>query len=75
MTRHLNGYVGALLATGGALVAYRAGRTHAAWREVRSARYSARPGRKLAWSHSARLAAGVAVIIAGLLMAGFEMSR
>jgi hypothetical protein len=74
MTRQFNAYL-VLIVTGGMLVAYRVGRTHAAWREVRSARFSVRTGRRLAWSHTARLAAGIAMVIAGLLMAGFELSR
>jgi hypothetical protein len=70
----MNAYV-ILLATGGVLLAYRAGRTHAAWREVRSARFSVRMGRRLAWTHTVRLLAGAAMVTAGLLMAGFELSR
>ena len=65
-------FLGALLATGGLIVV--AYRPHAAWREGRSARYTLRAGRRLAWSHTARLAAGVAAVITGLLLAGFEMA-
>ncbi|MEU4425405.1 hypothetical protein AB0F81_32695 [Actinoplanes sp. NPDC024001] len=69
-------YLGALLATGGLIVVtHRVGRTRGAWREARPARFSVRSGRKLAWSHTARLAAGVAAVIIGLLMAGFELAR
>ncbi|WP_328461062.1 hypothetical protein OHA21_31530 [Actinoplanes sp. NBC_00393] len=66
-------YLGALLATSGLIaVVYR---PHAAWREARPARYSVRSGRRLAWSHTVRLAAGVVAMIIGLLMAGFELAR
>ncbi|MBG0560063.1 hypothetical protein [Actinoplanes aureus] len=65
-------YLGALLATGGLIVV--AYRPNAAWREARSARYSMRTGRKLAWSHTVRLAAGVTAVIVGLLIAGFELA-
>jgi hypothetical protein len=66
-------YLSALLATGGLLVV--AYRPPAAWRQARSARYSVRTGRRLAWPHTVRLAAGVTAMIAGLLLAGFELAR
>ncbi|MEU8243189.1 hypothetical protein AB0C07_33455 [Actinoplanes missouriensis] len=69
-------YVGAALTAGGVLaVAYRLGRTHAAWHEVTAAKHAVRTNRRVAWAHTIRLAAGIAIVLIALLAAGFNLAR
>ena len=68
-------YLSVALTAGGLLaVAYRMGRAHAAWHEVHAARGAVRQNRRVAWSHTLRLAAGVLVILIGLLAAAFQLA-
>ncbi|WP_229069204.1 hypothetical protein [Actinoplanes sp. DH11] len=55
------------------VVAYRAGRARAAWHDVHAAKHAVRDTRRIAWAHTARLAAGMAVVLIGLLAAGFQL--
>ncbi|AEV87939.1 hypothetical protein ACWT_6928 [Actinoplanes sp. SE50] len=66
--------LGALLAAVAVpFLAYRAGRTHAAWQDARSTRRSLRQDRRTAWAHTARLAAGALVLLAGLTAAALGL--
>jgi hypothetical protein len=58
--------VASVLATASVLLlGYRAGRTHAAWRDVRSARRAVLVNRRYAWSHTVRMfVVGLAVLAA-----------
>ncbi|WP_433826697.1 hypothetical protein ACQP2E_31985 [Actinoplanes sp. CA-015351] len=68
-------YVSVALTAGGLLVvAYRMGRVHAAWHEVHAAKHGVRQNRREAWAHTVRLAAGIAVTLMGLLVAGFQLA-
>jgi hypothetical protein len=42
---------------------YRAGRTHAAWREVRAAKRAVVANRRHAWAHTVRTAAAAAALL------------
>jgi hypothetical protein len=68
--------IGTLLAAGVVpVLAYRFGRAQAAWQDARSAKRSLRHDRRTAWSHTARLAVGAAVLLAGLTVAAFGLAR
>ncbi len=68
--------IGTLLAAGVVpLIAYRIGRTQAAWQDARSAKRSLRRDRRTAWSHTVRLAVGAAVLLLGLTAAAFGLAR
>jgi hypothetical protein len=45
---------------------YRAGRTHAAWRDVRSAKRAVAVNRRHAWGHTLRAVAGALAIMIAL---------
>ncbi|GAA4591318.1 hypothetical protein BJY16_000230 [Actinoplanes octamycinicus] len=67
--------LGTLLAVGAVpVIAYRLGRTHAAWQDVRSSKRSFRRDRRTAWSHTARLAVGT-LLLAGLTAAAWDLAR
>ncbi|BCJ42218.1 hypothetical protein GCM10010168_87840 [Actinoplanes ianthinogenes] len=57
------------------VIAYRLGRTHAAWQDARSSKRSFRQDRRTAWSHTARLAAGAALVLLGLTAAAYDLAR
>jgi small-conductance mechanosensitive channel len=63
-----------LTATTMIVLGYRAGRTHAAWKDVRAAKQAVRAGRKHAWRHTVVLAAGVIAVLAALLTAGIDLA-
>ena len=76
MFHRLAGFVSVMLTAGGLLtVAYRAGRTHAAWHDVRAAKHAVRDSRRTARTHSARLAVGIALVLIGLVAAGINLSQ
>jgi archaellum component FlaF (FlaF/FlaG flagellin family) len=64
-----------LTATAMIVVGYRAGRTHAAWKNVRTAKQAVRAGRRHAWRHTVVLLAGTVAVVATLLAAGFDLGR
>ncbi|GAA2903943.1 hypothetical protein Acy02nite_52390 [Actinoplanes cyaneus] len=68
--------IGTLLAAGVVpVIAYRIGRTQAAWRDARNAKRSLRADRRTAWSHTARLAVGAIVLLLGLTAAAVGLTR
>ncbi|WIM95259.1 hypothetical protein ACTOB_007345 [Actinoplanes oblitus] len=68
--------IGAALAVAAVpAIAYRLGRTHAAWQDVRSSRRSFRRDRRTAWSHTARLAVGAVLVLLSLTVAAFDLAR
>jgi uncharacterized membrane protein len=68
--------IGSLLAAGAVpVLAYRLGRTHAAWADARSSKQSFRRIRRIAWAHTARLAVGAVLVLLGLTAAAFDLAR
>lgn len=68
--------IGTLLAAGAVpFLAYRLGRTQAAWQDARSAKRSLRRDRRNAWSHTARLATGALLLLLGLTAAAVDLAR
>jgi hypothetical protein len=63
-----------LTATTMIVLGYRAGRTHAAWKDVRAAKSALRAGRRHAWRHTVVLLAGAVAVLATLLAAGFDLA-
>ena len=57
------------------LLGYRAGRTHAAWKDVRDARRALVVNRRHAWRHTARLLGATAAILVTLAAAGYGAAR
>jgi hypothetical protein len=57
------------------VLGYRAGRTHAAWKDVRDAKRAVAVNRRHAWRHTLTLTVGTAVVLVTLLAAGYDMSR
>jgi hypothetical protein len=51
---------------------YRAGRTHAAWRDVRSAKRSVAASRRTAWGHTLRMILGALAILITLAAVGWD---
>ncbi|MEU4688080.1 hypothetical protein [Actinoplanes sp. NPDC023714] len=69
-------YLSVALTAGGLLaIAYRLGRCQAAWHEVAAAKQGLRANRRVAWLHTVRLAVATAVVLLGLLAAGFHLAR
>ena len=64
-----------LTATTVILIGYRAGRTHAAWRDLRDAKRAVQLNRRHAWAHSVRLAATVLAVLATMLIAAYNAVR
>ena len=64
-----------LTATTMIVLGYRAGRTHAAWKDVRAAKHAVRSSRKHAWRHTVVLLAGAVAVLATLLAAGFDLAQ
>jgi hypothetical protein len=54
---------------------YRAGRSHAAWKDVRDAKRAVAANRRAAWRHTVALTVGTAVVLVTLLAAGYDMSH
>ena len=68
-------YLSVVLTAGGLVaVAYRLGRTQAAWHEVGAAKQGLRSNRRIAWLHTVRLAVAVTLLLLALLAAGFSLS-
>ncbi|MEV6492883.1 hypothetical protein AB0M20_30315 [Actinoplanes sp. NPDC051633] len=63
-----------LTATTVLVIGYRLGRTHAAWRDVRSAKKSVSASRRAAWRHTATLFLGTVALVLTLAVAGYELS-
>jgi hypothetical protein len=57
------------------VLGYRAGRTHAVWRDVRKARESLRVTRREAWSRTVHIAAATVLTVAALLTAAIGAFR
>ena len=57
------------------VLGYRRGRTHAAWRDVRSAKQSVAASRRSAWRHTVTFAAGAAALLITLVAAGYDLSK
>lgn len=57
------------------VLGYRLGRTHAAWRDVRSARQAVVDSRKHAWRHTAQCTVGVLAVLVTLAIAGWNLAR
>jgi hypothetical protein len=78
MTSHQSSAVSAasiLTAATVLLLGYRVGRTHAAWRDVRTAKRSVAASRRHAWAHTIRLLAGALAILVTVAAATFEAAR
>lgn len=68
--------IGSLLAVGAVpFLAYRLGRTQAAWQDARSTKRALRGVRRTAWSHTFRLAIGAAILLLALTAAAFNLAR
>ncbi|BBH64122.1 hypothetical protein ACTI_08070 [Actinoplanes sp. OR16] len=68
-------YLSVAVTAGGLLaIAYRLGRCKAAWHEVTAAKEGLRTNRRRAWLHTVRLATAIAVLLIGLLAAGFHLA-
>jgi cytochrome c biogenesis protein CcdA len=68
--------IGSMLAAGAVpVIAYRAGRAHAAWRDARSAKRALRRDRRTAWAHTLRLAVGAVLLLLGLAAAAFDLAH
>ncbi|MEV6595453.1 hypothetical protein AB0M36_01160 [Actinoplanes sp. NPDC051346] len=57
------------------LISYRAGRAHAAWRDVRATRRDVPAKRKIAWGHTRPVLLGALFIVATLFAAAFQAGR
>ncbi|GAB1642328.1 hypothetical protein [Krasilnikovia sp. MM14-A1259] len=53
-------------------IGYRLGRTHAAWRDVRSAKRDVPAKRQVAWGHTRGLLLAAGVIVAVLLASAYD---
>ena len=57
------------------VLGYRLGRAHAAWRDVREAKRAVAVTRRLAWRHTAGLAAGGVAVLLTLIAIGYDLAR
>jgi hypothetical protein len=57
------------------VVGYRLGRSHASWRDVRTARRAVRASRRDALSHTAQVVAGGVVFMAMVFLAAWNLGR
>jgi hypothetical protein len=57
------------------VLGYRAGRTHAAWRDVRSAKRSVLVNRRYAWSHTIRMVVSGLAILAAIATITYVAAR
>lgn len=64
-----------LTATSVLVLGYHFGRTHAAWRDVRSAKRSVADQRKTAWGRTFRLIGGAIAILATLAAAAYDAAH
>ena len=63
-----------LTATTVLVIGYRLGRTHAAWRDVKSAKRSVSAARRMAWRHTLGFVLGAVALVITLAVAGYELS-
>ncbi|MEV4702546.1 hypothetical protein [Actinoplanes sp. NPDC049316] len=54
------------------VIGYRAGRAHAAWRDLRAAKRDVPAKRKIAWGHLRPLLLGAAFLLATLIAAAYN---
>ena len=54
------------------VIGYRAGRAHAAWRDLRAARRDVPAKRKIAWGHTRPLLLGGLLLFASLIAAAYD---
>ena len=57
------------------IIGYRAGRAHAAWKDLREAKRAVHHTRRHAWAHSARLAGGVLVVLAAVAAGAYDLTH
>ncbi|MEV4637026.1 hypothetical protein AB0J80_06705 [Actinoplanes sp. NPDC049548] len=57
------------------VIGYRAGRAHAAWRDLRAAKRDVPAKRKIAWGHTRPLLLGALFLLATLVAAAFNAGR
>ena len=68
--------LGWLLAAGAVLaIAYRLGRTQAAWEDARASKRSFRRNRRTAWAETIRLTVGTIVVLLSLTAAAYDLAR
>ena len=53
---------------------YRAGRTHAAWRDLKEARKAVSGARRSAWRHTLALLIGTVAVLTTLVAAGYGLA-
>ncbi|WP_199511057.1 hypothetical protein [Nucisporomicrobium flavum] len=53
-------------------IGYRAGRAHAAWRDLRAAKRDVPARRRIAWGHTRPLLMGVLILMATLIAAAYN---
>lgn len=77
MTSHQSSVSVASVLTAVAVLAfgYRFGRTHAAWRHVRSAKRAVAVNRRHAWGHTIRMLVSLVAVLATIGAAAFEAAR
>jgi hypothetical protein len=56
------------------ILGYRLGRSHAAWRDVRSAKRSVSASRRAAWRQTLAVFLGAAAVLATLVAAGYDLA-
>jgi len=54
------------------MIGYRAGRAHAAWRDLRAAKRDVPAKRKLAWGHTRPLLLGGLLVLVSLIAAAYD---
>ncbi len=54
------------------VIGYRAGRAHAAWRDLRAAKRDVPAKRKIAWGHTRPLLLGGLLLLVSLIAAGYD---
>jgi hypothetical protein len=62
-------------ATVAVLLGYRAGRSQAAWKDLRDAKRAVHINRRNAWRHSLQLAVGVTAVLITLAVVAFDAGR
>lgn len=75
MTYHVASVATVMSATTVIVIGYRAGRAHAAWRDVRAAKRDVPVKRKIAWGRTRPLILGVAFFLATFVAAAYDASH
>ncbi|MFC3382094.1 hypothetical protein [Couchioplanes azureus] len=57
------------------IIGYRAGRAHAAWRDLRAAKRDVPAKRKAAWGHTRPLVLSALFVLATLVVAAYDLGR